>query len=560
MRANGDSDEPAQRRSWARTTLGLAWWLPWSVLLGVIASWPMGAYPGAIPTSPNFPLHALFARHLSRLGSPMSWQVIPFPDGQPIAMMGGASTAIAAVLNAALPAWVAMNLGVMLSVALGACCVMALCRSWGWRPSAQAASAAAIALAPFTLRELSEARYENVAFGAFAVVLLALGQRGWRAALLGGAGLIWAAFSSPYQALAAGLVMCLGIVTVPRGDRRWLVLALIAALATTLPYYLYEALPGSEAASLYTPSAVSPGPVSLAELVTPPAGADVGSRLAWLGTRTPYLPPASVPFSPRPPLQFLVFSGYLGVVLAIAGALGLLLGLRERRLWPVVLTALFCLLLSLGDELRLTADTGTGVPLPLAWLPAVPLLGRMVMLHRLAGFVSFVLALGIGRLVTAAGPTWQRALAPILVAALLLDGTALSDTHWPVPMAHNEVPPSLTQLPPGPIATWPGEPCWSRVQLEHVALVLDRPVAMHGGLRQVLAGEGERVITTEQTSETPEAWLARVQAAGAHGWLRAQDLPCGDAWPEPPMSPERERCDDGWCTAVLGDDPGTTQP
>ncbi|HCH66371.1 MAG TPA: hypothetical protein DFR83_26440, partial [Deltaproteobacteria bacterium] len=230
------------------------------IALAVALRAPLSLHLWAVPLDPNTPLHAIAARQIAGLGSPTVLDMIDPPSGIPVRIVAWPMVLLAAPFVGTLGALPAVNLATTLLVALQGLGVSLTARAlrigfWG-----QLMGAVAGISAPLVLHAQSLGRPENLAFPAFAMIAIGSQRTGSVSRIaLGTMGLLAAAFSSPYQAVPAGLLV-LALYGFSgwkpqRTKRHWWeisVIVLLAAVPTVL--YFIGAAAGDAGESAFTTS------------------------------------------------------------------------------------------------------------------------------------------------------------------------------------------------------------------------------------------------------------------------------------------------------------------
>ncbi|MEC7949632.1 MAG: hypothetical protein VX265_18840, partial [Myxococcota bacterium] len=384
---------------------------------------------------------------------------------------------------------------------------------------------------PFALLALGNGQVENVSVLALCLVVWGAGHRAWATGL----GLLLAAFGSPYQAVVAGLLAVAKASTLGFASiRRVAVVALLAA-APVVVYY------GSQAA----PEDLTTDPAAALALQrtrpAPPVGV-IGARVDGLvlprvhrntqrgAVRSPsarleaarYAPGRETPGG-RWPIEETTVAGWLGILALLGGLVGAWRHRRDPRVRGLALAAAACLVLALGDRLRLTEDITLPVPLPWAIADAIggPLAAMEATWRFLSG-VAFFLAVGLGFSVK------RMRFAVPLVSGLLLETLLLAPGAWPVPASAPRVAELRAALPTGPVAVWPGLPVVSTLRHGLLYLGLGRPVTTYNGPPESQAvAEGYRPTVPERdlAGRDLETWLEDACAAGVGAVVELTDVP-----------------------------------
>ena len=500
-----------------RTVSTAAPWPAWAhigalvvgcLALATLLRMPLSLNPNAVPLDPNTPLHAIAVRQIAGLGSPTILSMINPPEGVPVRIVAWPLVLIAAPLTGLLGALPAVNIATTILLALQGLAVAWAARVLQIGRGGQWVGAVAAISAPVVLHAQSLGRPENLAFPAFALIVVASTlQRSRNRVLLATAGLLMAAFSSPYQAIPAGLLLIVGFGFSgwqPRRDvRPWLELAVVTLFAAlpTVAYFI-DAAAGNAGESAFTSSPPESAAVALTgfgELTWPRAmahgrpvyGHDLQTRLADLWIQ-------SIRFGPRWGVRSASQMSWLGHVLLALGLLGCWKHRHRKFVPPLVVAGLLCVLCALGPDLRMWSERPWGIPLPWQLTTLLPGLDALVATSRFLSGTVFALCLAAAAGLDAR-PRWMMAAASV---ALLVDGAWRTPQVWPVPAAQTRFEAVLEQLPPGPIALWPPLDTIPAQNLELAALLADRHIHM---------------MSMER--ETPPEWLRRIGALGVQSFV-----------------------------------------
>ena len=528
-----------------------------AVLATVLLRWPVSIYMDGLPRDPNTALHMVIAAEVARTGDLLHLGGLDFPTAIPIRVVAVPVVLLAALFGQVLGPVLAFNLAATVWVAAQGVAVDRLGAAWDWSPAGRALGAVAGVVSPFALLALGNGQIENIAILPFCLVAWGGGTRPWAT----GGGLLLAAFCSPYQAVVAGiLALARAGLEGLRELRRVVVVALVAALPVVVYY-------GSQAA----PDDLGEDPVAALALVrtrpAPPMGV-IGARVDGLVlprvhqntqrgvVRSPvermeaarYAPGWQVPGG-RWHIEETTVAGWLGWGTLVGGLVGVWRRRRDRRVQGVAAAAGLCLLLALGDRLRLSEDVV--LPLPLPWaiadLAGGPLAAMEATWRFLAG-VAFLLVVGLGGSVR----RWGVSLA--LCLGLLVETLLLAPGAWPVPASAPRVSELQAALPPGPVAVWPGLPVVSTLRHGLVSLALERPVTTYNGAprsHEVAEGYRPTIPDTDLAGRDVERWLSDARAAGVVGVVELTDIPTGLGLPvELPVAVEVE----GFRVYLLPDD------
>lgn len=499
--------------AWRRAAEAVAVAVPVALLL----RWPVGLYPDALPHDPNTALHAVAAADLWANADPTRLHSLDWPTGVPVRFIGWPLLLVAAPLQTVLSPVAAWNMALTVLLVAQAVGVAELLHRCGAPRGGRLGGAVAALAAPLGALFLGNGQPENVVF--FPILLA--GIAAWRGQWLGtAAGLLLAAFSSPYQGLVAGVFALVGGCV---GGRRRAVQVAVVAVACAAPVGLYFAsqaqdAPGADLTRTRPASADHLQPATLPGLVRPALGLDGAlSAPGWddPDRRWPQPHPRHAP--------------YAGLVLVVLGGAGLWQGRKTPLVRLSAGAGLVCLVLSLG------ARAGP-VPLPWAALAALPGVGRLGATLRFVTGVEVALAVGVGSLL------WNRRGALVVGAVLLLlaDALVASPSVWPVPASSLRGAPLARALPAGPTLVWPGTPLLSTHQHALLRLALDRPIATFNGPppadTAVAPGTRPPVPTENPQGETVAVWTARLVEAGARGLVEVTPLPAEQKQPVTPTA------------------------
>ena len=502
-----------------------------AVLLAMVLRWPISLYADALPRDPNTALHMIIAADVAQTGDLLHLTRLDFPEALSIRVVAIPVVLLAALLGQVLSPVVAFNLAGTVWVAAQGFAMDRLGAAWGWSVAGRATAVTAAVVSPFALLALGNGQLENISVLPLCLVAWGAGRRHWAT----GVGLLLAAFCSPYQAIVAGIlaISC----ALPKGwaaVRSTLLVAMLAA-APVVAYY------GSQAA----PENLQDDPVAALALQrtrpAPPMGV-IGARVDGLvlprahgntqslPRRSPLERLSAARYAPSwndPgglwPIEEVTVAGWLGVVALIGGLIGVWRRRRDPRVRGVALAALLCLVLAVGDRLRISEEII--LPIPMPWAVADALGGPLAAMEatwRFLSGVTFLLAVGLGFGV-------QRVrFAAVLCVALLAETLLFAPGAWPVPASALRVSRLEPLLPPGPIAVWPGLPVVSTFRHALLSLALDRPVATFNGQpesQEVLDGYRPTVPEVDLQGRDVQAWLAAVQAAGVVAIVELTDVP-----------------------------------
>ncbi len=486
--------------------------------VSLLTRWPLGLHLEALPTDPNAPLHALSAQQLAAGGPLSTLKNLGFPQGLPVRMIAFPVLLLAVPLNWVLAPMAALNLAITLGVALQGFAVGLLGRTLGWGPRGQITAAVAAVSAPLVVHVQSIGQPENLGFLGMAVVCWAALGEGRRVFLGGTVGLLLAGFSSPYQALPAGLLF----LALGTRQRRMPSLSTLAACALSTAFVAFyflgaaEGLAGQAQATTSPPESGSLASAGVLELFVPRAmwfGSaaalpGVGERLAAFGTSLGQV--EGLPMTWSMAHQ----SSYLGLTLLVFGLYGLKSVMDKPLARALALAGGLSLVLALGPELRWWSETPGSVPLPWALAALLPGAEHLEATHRFLSGTVFVLVLGIGW----GAERWASSRCVGLGALLLAEGLLLAPVAWPLGAVHFDSAALRESVGEGPIALWPGLGSLPPQDFELAALILETPVALYMG---------------EASGQSAADWSEAAAQAGAGTVLRFRDAPGGDveeAW------------------------------
>jgi len=485
--------------------------------LAVMVRWPLSRHTGALSLDPNTPLHTLVMENLYRYGALSPVYMVDFPDGHPIQIIGVPFILLAAAARALLETTPAFNVAVTLMVALQGVSAAWLARRLGWRVRGQLVSGVAAIACPYLLHVAGNGQYENLAFPALALAAAGgLSDDRRVGGALGFFGLLLAGFSSPYQAVSAGMLL---VLCAAWTGRRQLAVALLASALAGAPvtaYYL-AAIDASQAETsgmLAQPSSGGDGErvgmvasAGVFDLITP--------RALFMGRTLPLDAPAErlarlseAPARARAGPHWLFAdtpqASYLGLALILMGLAGAGVCWRERWSRGAGSAGVLGAVFALGPKLTLWSGGAGAVALPWAWLSLLPVLGSLSVTYRFLAAPSFFLVMGAGALAHRA--PWPAA--PALAALLLADGLLRAPAPWPVQARTPALElPDGVQID-GPVALWPPADALAPQHVHATALSLGQPMALYW----------------YASGETPEAWLEGAREAGVTGLVAFDGL------------------------------------
>lgn len=446
----------------------------------VIVLFPMSVYPTLFHRSPNLPLHLMVLDHLTAYfqGEVTDLSHVlaaDFPSGRPVRIIGWPFQLAAVPLVPVVGRVVALNVALLASLIVSGGLMVRLISRMGMGLQAQLIGGLAWVMNPLLVSFLSNGQYENHVGWAVPLALLGIMRSGLRGHLMLGLGLLGAAFSSPYQAVPAAVIVVAVLWMQQRRNTSLLVSTLGVVFGLCYVYYSGpQPAPGGECGP--TSGAM---PLVVAELFgfTGALSAEMPMSVdRWTSIRSAFSQP--VVWSKDLDLHNLVVSpgsGFVGWLPLFGGALGLW---RARSvLWvrPMVVAGLVCLLLALGGSLEILRGQPISLPMPadlLSWLPGLSDMGTTL---RFMSGAAFVLVLGLAFLMETLKSHWGWT-----AALLVLIGVDWSfGTVSPVPMAARsyQLPAGFDALPEtGAVITVPVREGVSPEAHLWMGAVLDRPV------------------------------------------------------------------------------------
>ena len=452
--------------------------------ISVVLRAPLSVHLSAVPLDPNTPLHAIAARQVASLGSFTVLDMIDPPNGIPVRIVAWPMVLLAAPFVGTLGALPAVNLATTLLVALQGLGVALTARALRVGMPGQLLGAIAGVSAPLILHAQSLGRPENLAFPAFALIVIG-SQRvtGASRVALGTLGLLGAAFSSPYQAVPAGLmVLALYGFSGWRLQRRpqvWLEIGAIVALAA-VPTVLYfiGAAAGDAGESAFTtspPESTAAAVTGFGELTWPRAMAHGRPvfGLDW-STRWGDLQVGEARFGADFGVRTASQISWLGHLLLALGLTGAWKHRRHPIIPPLVIAALAAVLFALGPDLRMWSERSWNLSLPWAWIQLLPGVDALVATSRFLSGTVFALCIGAALLADRLPRRWYLA----ALVGLVVDGAWRTPRVWPVPAAYSPFVDVVAELPPGPVALWPPIDTIPAQNHELAAAIVNRPVHM----------------------------------------------------------------------------------
>ncbi len=457
-------------------------WTPFllCVASAVVVLFPLSVYPTLAHRSPNWPLHLLVLDHLTAIvsgaeGSLSHVIAADFPNGRPVRIIGWPFQLMAMPLVPVVGRVAALNLALVASLILSGVLMVRLVQRMGMGVGAQTIAGLAWVMNPLLVSFLSNGQYENHAGWALPLALLGILRGGGAGHAMLGLGLLGAAFSSPYQAIPAAIVVSMVLLRHARPQ--------IVMLSVTLGVvfglcYLYYTGPQPDPGGECGPTSGSM-PLVLAELFGFTGGLDAQMPLA--AGRVDQLVSAftdPVVWRRQFDLHNLMVSpgsGFLGWLPLFGGAIGLWRARSVKWSAPLMLAGLACLLLALGPTLSITREIQVDLPLPADLFADLPGVSQMGTTLRFASGLAFVLVLGLAFL--AESLTHRPKILMGLITAVLLDWSMGTVSHVPMPALSIQAPAGLEDLPAeGAVIMVPVRERVSPEAHLWMSAVIDRPV------------------------------------------------------------------------------------
>ena len=413
-------------------------WTPYFLVTAaaVLVLFPLSVYPGLLHRTPNGPLHWMVLDHLSSFlqghTKDLSHVIAAdFPNGRPVRIIGWPFQLMAVPLVPLVGRIAAMNVALLVSLVLSGALMVRLLGRMGLNSTATALGGLAWVCNPLMVSFLSNGQYENHVGWALPLAVLGLMRSDTRGFLMLAVGLLGAAFSSPYQAVPAAIIVCAVLLFQPKR----LLPQIMATLAVVFGccYFYYsgpQPLPGGECGP--TSGAM---PLVVAELFgfTGAIDAEMPFQVdRWSVFLAAFEHPVQwVSDLDLHNLNVAPGSGFVGLLPLIGGIYGLWRTWGQSWSKPLALGAVLCLVLALGPQLEMTRGDPVNLPMPadlLAWLPGISQMGTTL---RFMSGVAFALVVGLAFWVHGMGAKrWRIALVFVLVLAEWVFGTVST-----VPMA-----------------------------------------------------------------------------------------------------------------------------
>ena len=450
------------------------------VAAAVLVLFPLSVYPTLVHRSPNWPLHLLVLDHLTMVlqdgGDSLSHVVAAdYPNGRPVRIIGWPFQLLAVPLVPALGRVAALNVSLLISLILSGVLMVRLVRVMGMGRMAQSLAGLAWVMNPLLVSFLSNGQYENHVGWALPLSLLGILRGGMTGHLMLAGGLLGAAFSSPYQAIPAAIIVSMVLLRHARPQGGLLIGTLGTVFALCYAYYSGpQPTPGGECG----PTSGTM-PLVLAELFGFTGGLDAQMPLA-----TGRLEQLTAAFS-EPVVWRRQFdlhnlmvspgSGFLGWLPLFGGAIGLWRARHVPWATPLMLAGLLCLVLAMGPTFALTRGFQVDLPMPADLFGFLPGLSQMGTTLRFASGLAFALVIGLALLAESLKGR------PMLVALFM--GFAVADwavgtvSHVPMPALSIQQPEGLAGLPEeGAVIMVPVRERVSPEAHLWMSAVIDRPV------------------------------------------------------------------------------------
>jgi len=398
-----------------------------------------------------------------------------YPSGRPVRVIGWPFQLMAVPLVPVVGRVVALNMALLASLILSGVLMVRLLSRMGLSRSAQAIGGLAWVMNPLLASFLSNGQYENHVGWALPLALLGILRSGLLGHLMLGLGLMGAAFSSPYQAIPAAVVVAAVLWMQARRQTGLLVGTLGVVFALCYAYYSGpQPTPGGECGptSGWMPLVIAElfgfkGAI-VAEM---PFAVD---RLTAL--QTGFSEP--VTWSRDLDLHNLVVapgSGFVGWLPLFGGAIGLWRAREVAWSKPLMVAGLGCLLLAIGPAVEFTRGQPIDLPLPADLLQVLPGVSDMGTTLRFMSGTAFVLVVGVALLAETLKdkPMWLVALL-VMVGVDWAFGTV---SAVPISTRSYQVPAGFSALPEeGAVITVPVRERVSPEAHLWMGAVLDRPV------------------------------------------------------------------------------------
>lgn len=318
-------------------------------------------------------------------------------------------------------------------------------------------------------------------------------------------GLVLAGFSSPYQAVALGVLGLSLAFYYGRARLGEMALSSVLGSAVAIAYYA-----GAIRSDFPHPSSDREVASGIFDLWVPFANQPLDgpiTRIRHLARPAQHLTSLDSMMWAQP-----VSTSYIGAVLLVLGLAGLWRARRTPLARGLATALLATLILSFGSSLRTWSTSSSPIPLPWALLAHLPYLGSMMVVRRFLSGASFCLVLGVGLLLQGRRRWW----AAVACVALGADGLLRAPLRWPLPTARLDLSPLAEHLPTGaPLAAWPPMTDLEPRYFALLALELGRPLIVPAIDRPLPRPPSAGEALTKARDETEALrWFARNAAAG----------------------------------------------
>jgi len=377
-------------------------WIPIVVVAAaaVLVLFPLSVYPTLFHRTPNSPLHWMVLDHIMAALSgdvdDMARVVAAdFPAGRPVRIIGWPVQIMALPFVSSFGRVGALNIALLISVVLSGVLMTRVLARFGLSWVAQAVGGLAWVTNPLMVSFLSNGQYENHVGFALPLAMLGVLRSGIVGELMMGAGLLLAAFSSPYQVIPAAIVVTAMVAMSP--DRRLGGLTFVLVCVLSCCYWYYtgpQPQPGGECGptSGTMPLVIAElfgftGAIDAEMPFRPDRWSSFGATIADPIQRTRSIDVHNLNVAPG--------SGYLGIVPLVLGAVGLW-RVRETG-WsrPLAVGAMGCAILALGPELSVVRGSAINLPLPADVFGLFPGLSQMGTTLRFMSGAAFVMVVGL---------------------------------------------------------------------------------------------------------------------------------------------------------------------
>jgi hypothetical protein len=491
----------------------------------VLVLFPLSVYPSLFHRSPNVPLHLMVLDHLTayfqgNVSVLSHVTAADFPTGRPVRIIGWPFQLAAVPLVPIVGRVVALNVALLASLMVSGLLMVRLISRMGMGVSAQMVGGLAWVMNPLLVSFLSNGQYENHVGWAIPLALLGIMRSGIRGHLMLGLGLLGAAFSSPYQAVPAAVV----VTAVLWMQRRPNFPLLAGTLGTVFGLcYLYYTGPQPAPGGECGPTSGTM-PLVVAELFgfTGALQAELPMSVdRWTAIRSAFANP--VVWARDLDLHNLVVapgSGFVGWLPLFGGAIGLWRARSAPWARPLMVAATGCVLLALGPDLEFFRARPLDIPMPADLLGFLPGISEMGTTLRFMSGAAFVGVVGVAFLVESMRPRpWVVAL---LLAAVGVDWAF--GTVSPVPMGARayQLPRGFDALPEtGAVITVPVREGLSPEAHLWMGAVLERPVVGYCDASIIDYREQYGIIDYAQGGAPPARAtinqdFAALHAAGIH--------------------------------------------